>query len=76
MYLTIDQTAEYLNLPVHEIHRLIRENQIRIVTVDDEILIYQEQFNLFLKEMEKKKRERDEFLSTPIPEDSDIKDED
>ncbi|AQS52482.1 hypothetical protein BW727_100072 [Jeotgalibaca dankookensis] len=76
MYLTIDQTAEYLNLPVHEIQRLIRENQIRIVTVDDEILIYQEQFNLFLKEMEKKKRERDEFLSTPIPEDPDIKDED
>ncbi|WP_062532705.1 helix-turn-helix domain-containing protein [Jeotgalibaca dankookensis] len=76
MYLTINQTAEYLNLPVHEIQRLIRENQIRIVTVDDEILIYQEQFNLFLKEMEKKKRERDEFLSTPIPEDPDIKDED
>lgn len=76
MYLTIDQTAEYLDLPVYEINRLIRENQIRIVTVDEEILIYQEQFNLFLKEMEKKKRERDEFLSTPIPEDPDIKDED
>lgn len=76
MYLTIEQTAEYLALPVSEIVRLIREKQIRIVRVDDEVLIYREQFNLFLKEMEKQKYARDEYLATPIPEDPDIKDED
>lgn len=76
MYLTIEQTAEYLNLPINEIVRLIQERQIRVLHVEDEIVIYREQFNLFLKEMEKQKRERDEYLSTPIPEDPDIKDED
>lgn len=76
MYLTIEQTADYLNLSVNEIIRLIRERQIRTLTVDDEILIYREQFNLFLREMEKKKYERDEYLQTPIPEDPDVKDED
>ena len=76
MYLTIEQTAEYLNLPVNEIIRLIREQQIRTLVVDDEVLIYQQQFNLFLREIEKKKRERDEYYQTPIPEDPDVKDED
>lgn len=76
MYLTIEQTAEYLNIPVSEIMRLIREKQIRVLRVDDEIIIYREQFNLFLKEMEKQKLARDEYLQTPIPEDPDIKDED
>lgn len=76
MYLTIEQTADYLNLSVNEIIRLIREQQIRTLIVDDEVLIYREQFNLFLKEMEKKKRERDDYFQTPIPEDLDVKDED
>lgn len=76
MYLTIEQTAEYLNLPVNEIIRLIREQQIRTLVVEDEVLIYQEQFNLFLREIEKKKRERDEYYQMPIPEDPDVKDED
>lgn len=76
MYLTIEQTADYLNLSVNEIIRLIREQQIRTLIVDDEVLIYREQFNLFLKEMEKKKRERDDYFQTPIPEDPDVKDED
>lgn len=76
MYLTIEQTADYLNLSVNEIIRLIRERQIRTLIVDDEVLIYREQFNLFLREIEKKKYERDEYLQTPIPEDPDVKDED
>ena len=76
MYLTIEQTADYLSLSVNEIIRLIRERQIRTLIVDDEVLIYREQFNLFLREIEKKKYERDEYLQTPIPEDPDVKDED
>ena len=76
MYLTITETAEYLELPVNEIHRLIREKQIRFIRSDDEILLNKEQFNLYLKEREKRKAEIEEYLNTPLPEDPDIKDED
>lgn len=76
MYLTIEETAEYLDLPISEIHRLIRENQVRTVRVDEEILLYKEQFNLFLKEKQKQKAAMEEYYQTPLPEDPDIKDED
>lgn len=76
MYLTIEKTAEYLKVPVSEVYRLIREKQVRTVQVDDELLLNKEQFNLFMKEMEKQKEALEEYLNTPIPEDIDIKDED
>lgn len=76
MYLTIGQTAEYLDVDISEITRFIYEKQIRYVTVDGEILINKEQFNFFLKQREKYIKELEEFLQTPIPEDIDIKDED
>jgi len=65
-----------LNVPVSEVYRLIREKQVRTVQVDDELLLNKEQFNLFMKEMEKQKEALEEYLNTPIPEDIDIKDED
>ena len=76
MYLTIEKTAEYLNVSVSEVYRLIREKQVRTIQVDDELLLNKEQFNLFMKEMEKQKEALEEYLNTPIPEDIDIKDED
>ncbi|MDE1548895.1 helix-turn-helix domain-containing protein [Jeotgalibaca caeni] len=76
MYLTIEETAEYLEVPVHEVHRWIRERQVRTVQVDGQTLLYKEQFNLFLKERKKQKAALEEYLNTPIPEDVDIKDED
>ena len=76
MYLTLVETAEYIDLPVHEIERLIREGQIRTIRYEEEILINRDQFNLFLREREKYKREVTEYLQEPIPEDIDIKDED
>lgn len=76
MYLTIRETAEYLDLPVNEIHRLIREKQVRVIRSNDEILLNQEQFNFYLKAREKRKAEIEEYLNTPLPEDPDIKDED
>lgn len=76
MYLTIEETAAYLNLPISDIERLIREKQIRTLSDGETLLIYKEQFNLFIKEMEKAKKELEEYLAEPIPEDSDIKDED
>lgn len=76
LYLTIEETAEYLELPISEIHRLIREKQVRFVRVEDEILLYKEQFNLFINERQKQKFALEEYLNTPVPEDIDIKDED
>ncbi|APZ49984.1 hypothetical protein BW721_10315 [Jeotgalibaca sp. PTS2502] len=76
MYLTIQETADYLDLPISEIHRLIREKQIRVLRLEDEIMIYREQFNLFLTEREKEKATLEDYLNTPVPEDIDIKDED
>ena len=76
MYLTVEQTAEYLDVSVGEIYRLIRENQVRYLDVDGEVMLYQEQFNLFLKERERQLAAYEEYLNTPIPEDKDIKDED
>lgn len=76
MYLTIEETAEYLNLPISDIERLIREKQIRTLSDGKTLLIYKEQFNLFIKEMEKAKKELEDYLAEPIPEDIDIKDED
>lgn len=76
MYLTIEQTAEYLHLSIDDIHRLIRERQIRYVVVDEELLIYREQFALFLRAREDYWRKVAEELAQPLPEDPDIKDED
>ncbi|MEG2293913.1 MAG: excisionase family DNA-binding protein [Carnobacterium sp.] len=76
MYLTIEETAEYLNLSISDIERLIREKQIRTLSDGETLLIYKEQFNLFIKEMEKAKKELEDYLAEPIPEDIDIKDED
>lgn len=76
MYLTIEETADYLELSTTDIVRLIREKQIRTLSDGETILIYKEQFNLYLLEIEKYKKELQEYLDEPIPEDIDIKDED
>jgi hypothetical protein len=55
---------------------LIRERQVRIIEVDDEILLNRDQFNFFIEQREKYKHELEAYLNTPLPEDPDIKDED
>ena len=76
MYLNIQETADYLEVPISEIHRLIRERQVRIIEVDDEILLNRDQFNFFIEQREKYKHKLEAYLNTPLPEDPDIKDED
>ena len=76
MYLNIQETADYLGVPISEIQRLIRERQIRTINVDDDILLNRNQFNLFIEQREKYKQELETYLNTPLPEDPDIKDED
>jgi len=76
MYLTIEETADYLEISITDIMRLIREKQIRTLSDGETTLIYKEQFNLYLREIEKYKKELQDYLDEPIPEDIDIKDED
>lgn len=76
MYLTTEETAEYLDLSISDITRLIREKQIRTLSDGEITLIYKEQFNLYLQEIEKYKKDLQDYLNEPIPEDIDIKDED
>lgn len=76
MYLTLEETAEYLDLTISEVYRLVREKQIRTVSDGKEPLVNKDQFNLYLKSLEQYKAELIDYLNDPLPDDSDIKDED
>ncbi|WP_110926470.1 excisionase family DNA-binding protein [Bacillus massiliglaciei] len=76
MYMTIKETAEYLSLPESYIESLVLQNKIRTVDDGEQCLIYKEQFNAHLEQMEKYRKQLAEYYNEPIPEDIDIKDED
>lgn len=76
MYLTIKETAEYLNFPESYIEHLIHHKKIRAVHDGEQFLINKEQFNTHLEQMEKYKQLVAEILSEPLPEDIDVNDED
>ncbi|WP_028400732.1 excisionase family DNA-binding protein [Ectobacillus panaciterrae] len=76
MYLTIKETAEYLSLPESTIRSLIQQRRIRAIHDGEQYLVYKEQFNEHLKQLEKAKKQLGEWNSEPIPEDFDVKDED
>ena len=76
MYLSIEETAEYLQLPAAFIESLIQHGKIRALHDGENYLINKEQFNNHLEQMEKYKRELAEWQAEPLPEDIDIKDED
>ncbi|MDQ0200514.1 excisionase family DNA-binding protein [Neobacillus ginsengisoli] len=76
MYLTIKETAEYLSVPEATVESLIQQKKIRTLYDGENYLIFKEQFNTHLKQMEKYKHLIEEILSEPIPEDLDVKDED
>lgn len=76
MYLTVKETAEYLSLPESQIESLILQNRIRTVHDGQQYLIYKEQFNQHFEQLEKYKKQMEEYYSEPIPEGIDVKDED
>lgn len=76
MYLTIEETAEYLDLPIDFIKSLILQKRIRTVFDGEQYLIYKEQFNRHLEQVERYKKLLAEEMSEPLPEDWDVKDED
>ncbi|HET7627591.1 MAG TPA: excisionase family DNA-binding protein [Bacillales bacterium] len=73
MYLTIKETAEYLSMSEAQVERLIMQGKIRALHDGGDYLIYKEQFNAHLREVEKAKKRLEE---EPLPEDWDVKDED
>lgn len=76
MYLTIQETADYLSLPEDYIEGLVLQGRIRSVHDGEQHLINKEQFNFHLEQMELHKKRLAEEMSEPIPEDWDVKDED
>lgn len=76
MYLTVKETAEYLDVPEAKVKKLIQQKKIRTLFDGEQYLIFKEQFNTHFKQLEKYKHLVEEILSEPIPEDLDIKDED
>ncbi|MCQ6267573.1 excisionase family DNA-binding protein [Fictibacillus sp. WQ 8-8] len=76
MYLSLKETAEFLDLPESYIESLIQQKKIRAFYDGSEYLINKEQFNSHLEQMEKYKKLVEEYMNEPIPEDWDAKDED
>lgn len=76
MYFTVKETAEYLSMPEETVEKLIQQRKIRAIFDGSEYLIYKEQFNTHLRQVEKYKQLIHEIQNEPIPEDIDVKDED
>jgi excisionase family DNA binding protein len=76
MYLTLKEASDYLSIPEPQIENLIFQKKIRAIHDGDQYLIYKEQFNTHMEQVDKYKKLVEEILSEPVPEDIDIKDED
>jgi excisionase family DNA binding protein len=76
LYLTVKETADYLSVTESAVEALIQQRKIRALHDGTEYLIYKEQFNTHLKQLEKYRQLVEEILNEPIPEDLDVKDED
>ncbi|UFT99984.1 excisionase family DNA-binding protein [Radiobacillus kanasensis] len=76
MYLTVKETADYLQLSESKIEALIHHNKIRAIHDGQEFLINKEQFESHLEQVEKLHKMMQEYLQEPIPESIDVKDED
>ncbi len=77
VYLTLEETAEYLSMSVSNVEKLILQGKIK--TLDDGegvVLISKAQFKTHFEQVEKYKKLVEELVNEPIPEDLDIKDED
>jgi glucose-6-phosphate isomerase len=75
-YLTIQETAAYLELPEAFIREKVLEGRIRAVHNGEEYLINKDQFNHHLEQIKKLKAFLEEWRNEPVPESYDVKDED
>ncbi|VDG98380.1 DNA binding domain, excisionase family [Lysinibacillus sphaericus] len=76
MYLTIEETAVKLGMPVEQVRQYVLDKRIRSVHDGTQFLINEGQFGLYFEHLKQLKQQIDEWRSEPIPPDRDIKDED
>ncbi|MGP4067114.1 excisionase family DNA-binding protein [Halobacillus sp. B29] len=76
MYLTLTETAEFLDLQEEYVLKMIRVNKIRAVYDGEQYLINKNQFSTHVEQLEKYREMIQDYLNEPIPEDPDVKDED
>ncbi|AYC28648.1 excisionase family DNA-binding protein [Paenisporosarcina cavernae] len=76
MYLTIEETAKKLGLPIEQVHSYVLNGKIKSVHDGENYLINHSQFDKHYEQLEKVKEMIDEWRNTPIPDDIDVKDED
>lgn len=76
MYLTIKETAEYLDVAEAQVRQLIYQKQIRALHDGEKYLINDDQFNTHLEQVDNYRQLVQEILEEPIPESVDVKDED
>lgn len=76
MYLTVQETAEYLSMDERKVSAFILQGRIRAIHDGEQYLINKEQFTTHFEQVEKYRLMIEEYLSEPIPEDIDVKDED
>ncbi|WP_249872621.1 excisionase family DNA-binding protein [Oceanobacillus saliphilus] len=76
MYLSIQETAEYLSMEETKVSALILQGRIRAIHDGEQYLINKAQFTTHFEQVEKYRHMIEEYLNEPIPEDVDVKDED
>jgi excisionase family DNA binding protein len=76
VYLSIEETADFLSMPEQQVRRYVLDGRIKSVYDGEQYLINQSQFERHLEQVEDVKRQIDEWRNTPIPDDIDVKDED
>ncbi|MDL4840695.1 excisionase family DNA-binding protein [Aquibacillus rhizosphaerae] len=76
MYLTVEETADYLNMEEKYLRKLITQGKVRAIYDGERYIINKDQFETHLEQMDKYKALMEEILNEPIPEDIDVKDED
>lgn len=76
MYMTIQETAEFLGMPIQQVQKYVWEGRIRAVHDGEHFFINQSQFDNYFNELEMLKLQIVDYLNDPIPPDRDIKDED
>lgn len=76
MYLTLEETAEYLEVSVAYVETLILQKKIRTISDGEQVLILKSQFDTHFKQLEEYKKQVEEWYNESIPESIDVKDED
>lgn len=76
MYLTIPEVAEFLGMPISQVHKYVLEGRIRAVHDGEQFMINQDQFVKYHEYLERAKEEIDEWRKNLALPDRDVKDED